>query len=98
MSFSGFPKETFTFLRGLTRNNNKAWFDNHRDDYENFYMTPAKEFVVAIGERLQRFEPTITADPRIPEGVEYGIGGIEAVLSAHEEPAIDALFSIHQRL
>ena len=33
-SFAGFPKGTAGFLRGLTKNNDKAWFDAHRADYE----------------------------------------------------------------
>ena len=28
--FTGFPKQTLTFLRVLGRNNTKAWFDAHR--------------------------------------------------------------------
>ena len=27
-------KETMTFLENLANNNNKTWFDNHRDEYE----------------------------------------------------------------
>ena len=65
MVFDGFPKETLTFLHGLTRNNSKEWFDAHRDEYEKYYMDPTREFVVALGERIKRFEPNITAEPRV---------------------------------
>lgn len=65
MGFDGFQKQTQTFLRGLTRNNKKAWFEAHRDDYERYYMEPARQFVVAMGESLVKLDPEITADPRV---------------------------------
>ncbi len=33
-SFQGFPTESFQFFRDLAKNNNKPWFDAHRDVYE----------------------------------------------------------------
>jgi uncharacterized protein (TIGR02453 family) len=39
----GFSKATFTFLRGLAENNEKAWFDSHRDDYECHVREPFVE-------------------------------------------------------
>ena len=36
--FSGFPKETVTFLSDLARNNKKSWFDAHRNDYERYLV------------------------------------------------------------
>jgi uncharacterized protein (TIGR02453 family) len=33
-SFQGFAPESFRFFRDLARNNNKPWFDAHRDLYE----------------------------------------------------------------
>ena len=36
----GFSRATFAFLRGLTENNEKAWFDAHRDDYERHVREP----------------------------------------------------------
>ncbi len=63
--FAGFPRKTLSFLRGLRKNNTKAWFDEHRSDYEEFYVAPAKEFVVAVGRKLTRIAPEIVADPRI---------------------------------
>ena len=65
MSFTGFPKETITFLSSLSKNNNKAWFDGHRDDYEAYYLEPAKAFVETAGEALRQFNPNIEAQPRV---------------------------------
>ncbi|MGH3638368.1 MAG: DUF2461 domain-containing protein [Mycobacterium sp.] len=36
----GFSRATFSFLRGLKENNEKAWFDAHRDDYERDVREP----------------------------------------------------------
>jgi uncharacterized protein (DUF2461 family) len=47
MSFEGFPRELIVFLIELGKNNNREWFQAHRDDYENFLVEPAREFVVS---------------------------------------------------
>lgn len=62
--FTGFPKRTLTFLRGLRRNNTKAWFDEHRGDYDRYWVEPAKDFVEAAGAALQAVAP-VSAEPRI---------------------------------
>jgi uncharacterized protein (DUF2461 family) len=43
--FTGFTRDTSKFLRDLGRNNQKAWFDAHRDDYEAHYLEPAIRLV-----------------------------------------------------
>lgn len=63
--FDGFPMKTLTFLRGLSRNNEKRWFQAHRADYEQYYLAPAKDFVVAAGKALRRLQPGISAEPRV---------------------------------
>ena len=63
--FSGFPKGTPAFLRAVRRNNDKAWFDAHRNDYERLYLEPAKGFVVAAGAALRSLGPEIVAEPRV---------------------------------
>ncbi len=62
--FEGFPKETTQFLERLEANNTKAWFDEHRNDYQDFLIAPAKDFVVAAGEQLQAIAP-VQAEPRV---------------------------------
>jgi uncharacterized protein (TIGR02453 family) len=53
-AFTGFPKETVDFLKKLKLNNNREWFNNHKQEYHDFYIEPAKSFVVALGESLQK--------------------------------------------
>jgi uncharacterized protein (TIGR02453 family) len=47
--FEGFSKATFAFLHGLKKNNNKEWFEAHRDDYEQQLRGPAKALAHAMG-------------------------------------------------
>lgn len=63
--FRGFPAGTAQFLRGLTRNNNKEWFTEHRGEYEANWLQVAMEFVSAAGERLKAVRPQVVADPRV---------------------------------
>lgn len=63
--FKGFPEATFKFLRDISRNNDKAWFDTHRADYEAGYVEPARAFVAAIGPELRKISRTISFDPKI---------------------------------
>ncbi|MGH7496295.1 MAG: DUF2461 domain-containing protein [bacterium] len=65
ISFGGFPRECVKFFIQLAQNNNKAWFEAHREEYENFVMQPAQEFVMAMGKRLQKLSPKVNADPRV---------------------------------
>lgn len=63
-SFSGFPKQTLTFFRNLAKNNDKLWFDSHREEYEKFVAAPSRDFVLALGDKLKRISPAVHADPR----------------------------------
>lgn len=63
-AFAGFPPETTKFLHDLAKNNSKAWFDAHRREYEDYWVAPAKEFVVAAGEALQELAP-VEAQPKV---------------------------------
>lgn len=63
-SFQGFPPHTTEFLRGLSMNNSRVWFDEHRADYDSYWVEPAKAFVVAAGAALQEIAP-VEAQPRV---------------------------------
>lgn len=63
--FEGFPKQTLTFLRGLGKNNEKEWLSAHRADYDAYYMDPAKAFVAAMGDKLAKLAPNVSAVPKV---------------------------------
>ena len=40
--FKGFTPETLSFFLQLSQNNNKAWFDAHRQQYEQAVLNPSR--------------------------------------------------------
>lgn len=64
MEFQGF-KGALAFLQTIKENNNKEWFEAHRDEYEKFILNPSRAFVVEMGEHLQALEPTVSAEPKM---------------------------------
>ncbi len=62
--FDGFPKKTLTFLRAVGRNNSKEWFAAHRDEYERYWLAPARAFVEAAGAALQAVAP-VAYEPKV---------------------------------
>lgn len=63
--FTGFGPGTRKFLRELGRHNEKAWFDAHRGEYEQYYLEPAKAFIEAVGPKLEKLAPNIVWEPRV---------------------------------
>jgi uncharacterized protein (TIGR02453 family) len=68
-SFPGFPRECPAFFKGLERNNNKVWFEQHRHEFDDHVMEPARTFVVEMGARLRRIVPAVHADPRVDRSI-----------------------------
>lgn len=65
MSFNGFSKKTLPFLKAIKKNNNKEWFEEHRDEYNNYILNPSRAFVDEFGEHLMALEPTVNFSPKI---------------------------------
>lgn len=63
--FTGFSKKSLNLLDNIKRNNNKEWFEAHKEEYREFILEPSRAFVVEMGEHLQALVPTINAEPRI---------------------------------
>jgi uncharacterized protein (TIGR02453 family) len=64
MPFKGFPESAFDFLHGLKKNNNKEWFENHRETYENDLREPSKLLVGAMSEALASAKLPLIADQK----------------------------------
>lgn len=62
--FRGFPPEAITFLRGLTRNNRREWFQPRKHIYESKVKAPMIELVDALNSELHKFAPGHVNDPR----------------------------------
>jgi uncharacterized protein (TIGR02453 family) len=46
--FAGFPREATEFFRDLARNNNRDWFQAHKDVYERACREPLKALVTEL--------------------------------------------------
>lgn len=64
-TYPGFPKATLKFLRELRKDNTKTWFDAHRDQYDQYYVQAARDFVSAIEPKLKKMIPELVIEPRI---------------------------------
>ena len=62
--FHGFPREAVQFFENLIWNNNRAWFQEHKEAYQEKVLVPAVEFVRVMGERLRTMSPGVVADTR----------------------------------
>ena len=49
----------------MAENNNKAWFDAHRSEYEKHLLAPAKGFVAAMAELVTTISADVRAEPRV---------------------------------
>lgn len=63
-AFAGFRPAALRFLRALARHNERAWFLEHRAEYELEVLGPLREFVEEIDDRLARAAPEICGDAR----------------------------------
>jgi len=57
MGFSGFPRDTFSFLSGLTLNNDRGWFAAHKVDYEELVVAPALALITAMDPVVHSISP-----------------------------------------
>ena len=57
--------ELFAFLRDLSRNNDRAWFAEHRQRYEEHVKAPLIEFIRAFALPLHDISPHYTAIPKV---------------------------------
>lgn len=83
--FEGFRPETIDFLWGIRFNNEKSWFEAHKQEYLDYLYNPMKELAAAVYEPL-RAEPGLALHvSRIYRDARY----------AHGRPYKDSLwFSI----
>jgi uncharacterized protein (TIGR02453 family) len=58
--FSGYSNESYQFLKSLAirRNNNKEWFDKHRNIYENFLKREVRELVDTLAPKVNAIDPS----------------------------------------
>jgi uncharacterized protein (TIGR02453 family) len=65
---SYFTPELFRFLQRLKRNNNRDWFQAHKDEYETHVRQPALRFIYDFAGPLYEITPHLAADARPTRG------------------------------
>jgi uncharacterized protein (TIGR02453 family) len=63
--FEGFRPALFQFLSELAQNNNKPWFDEHRQEYEAELLGPVKAFVTELGPILHMLNENLETEPKV---------------------------------
>ena len=72
-SFPGFPEDLFRFLKDVSKNNNRDWFNENKDRYQKSIVAPVKHFIIVMGERLYKISSSFIADPRTNGGSMFRI-------------------------
>jgi len=67
--FDGFQKETVLFFEELKKNNTRQWFEESKQDYEDYVKQPSIDFVLAMGDRLRTIAPGINAVPKVNQSL-----------------------------
>jgi uncharacterized protein (TIGR02453 family) len=67
--FNGFSDKTFEFLRNLDKNNNREWFEKHRDDYLNHLLNPMKALVEELCFTMLDIDSLIEVTPAVNKTV-----------------------------
>ncbi len=64
MADAYFTKQTFTFLSSLAANNDRLWFEEHRQEYEDMVRSPALDFISDMGNELPSISQHFRALPK----------------------------------
>jgi len=59
-----FTQDTFGFLSSLAANNNRDWFNEHKQTYEDAVRTPALHFIEDMAAELVVISPHFSAIPK----------------------------------
>jgi uncharacterized protein (TIGR02453 family) len=59
-----FTQRALRFFRGLTRHNEKTWFEAHREEYESEVRQPMRELIEELDALFGKFAPEIGGDPK----------------------------------
>jgi uncharacterized protein (TIGR02453 family) len=62
-SFTGFRPEAIQFLVDLAANNERAWFQPRKAEYERLLKEPLEALIAALGERFEQRGIPLRADP-----------------------------------
>ncbi len=64
MTTTYFTKQTFTFLSSLAAHNERVWFEEHKQEYEDFVRTPALDFIGDMSDEMPAISRHFLAQPK----------------------------------
>lgn len=62
--FEGFPKEGMQFLKRLKKNNNRPWFQSHKDEYEEYVRFPMQCLIATLAQKMLDAAPEMDFNPK----------------------------------
>lgn len=66
MAFQGFADEDAKFFKQLAKNQNREWFQAHKEEFEEGYQKPMKELLDAVREKVDgAFKHSDLDEPKI---------------------------------
>ena len=57
--FTGFSSETVDFLWGIRFNNERGWFEAHKEDYQRHVLAPMRELGEALYDHMEQAYPKL---------------------------------------
>lgn len=67
--FRGFSPRALAFFEELAANNNKAWFETRRDDYQTLLQEPLKELVASLSETMLAIDSELLTIPAVDKTI-----------------------------
>ena len=65
-AFAGFSDQTLMFLKSLSANNDRAWFEDHKDEYQTHLRQPMRALVDALAPAMVSIDSRFDLGPRGP--------------------------------
>jgi uncharacterized protein (TIGR02453 family) len=62
--FQGYPKAGIDFLRKLKRNNNRQWFEKHKEEFETDVKLPMQSIIASLQPYFDSFAPQFDINPK----------------------------------
>ncbi|MGE5316261.1 MAG: DUF2461 domain-containing protein [Acidobacteriota bacterium] len=62
--FDGFPETMIPFFKKLKKNNNREWFQKHKQEYEETVKFPMQCFIASLRPLFAEFAPEFELDPK----------------------------------
>ena len=64
MTSKYFTESSMKFLRQLEKNNNRDWFNDHKQEYEDRVRTPALDLIADMADTIESLSPHFLAIPK----------------------------------